>query len=69
MGPRGTDGSVVLILGGKREDLLKTFRSVEPVGRFDHPLAMPDERNQTLWLCRDIKEPIEQVWPRLRHFG
>ena len=68
-GPRGTDGSVVLILGGKREDLLKTFRSVEPVGRFDHPLAMPDERNQTLWLCRDIKVPIEQGWPRLRHFG
>ena len=68
-GPRGTDGSVVLILGGKFEDHLKHCRSVEPVGRFDHPLAMPYERNQTLWLCRDIKEPIEQVWPRLRHFG
>ena len=68
-GPRGTDGSVVLILGGMRENLLKMFRTVEPVGRFDHPLAMPEERDQTLWLCRDIKEPIEQVWPRLRHFG
>ena len=68
-GPGETDGSVVLVLGGKREDHLKSFRSVEPVGRFDHPLAMPYERNQTLWLCRDIKEPIEQVWPRLRHFG
>ena len=59
----------MLILGGKRDSLLKMFRTVEPVGRFDHPFAMPDERGQTLWLCRDIKEPIEQVWPRLRHFG
>ena len=68
-GPRGADGSVVLVLGGKLEDHLKTCRTVEPVGRFDHPLAMPYEREQTLWLCRDIKEPLEEVWPRLRHFG
>ncbi|HXZ15038.1 MAG TPA: hypothetical protein VEH77_03555, partial [Roseiarcus sp.] len=68
-GPRGADGSAVLVLGGRREDHLKNCRSVEPVGRFDHPLAMPYERGQTLWLCRDMKEPFEQVWPRLRHFG
>ena len=68
-GPRGTDGSVVLILGGKLEDHLKHCRSVGPVGRFDHPLAMPYERDQTLWLCRDITQPLEQLWPRLRHFG
>jgi hypothetical protein len=68
-GPRGADGSVVLILGGKRDGLLKMFRSVEPVGRIDNPLAMPEESGQTLWLCRDMLEPIEHVWPRLRHFG
>jgi len=68
-GPRGADGSVVLILGGTREGLLKAFRTVEPVGRFDNPLAMPDESGQTLWLCRDALEPPQQAWPRLRHFG
>ena len=68
-GPQGADGGVVLILGGKLEDHLKHCRSVEPVGLFDHPLAMPNERDQTLWLCRNLKEPIEQFWPRLRHFG
>ena len=45
------------------------FRTVEPVGRFDHPLAMPEESGQTLWLCRDALEPPQQAWPRLRHFG
>ena len=68
-GSRGADGSVVLILGGTREALLKLFRSVEPVGRFDHPLAVPAESGQTLWLCREILEPIDEVWPRLRHFS
>ncbi len=68
-GPRGADGSVVLILGGTREGLLKMFRTVEPVGKFEHPLAMPAESGQTLWLCRDMLEPIDEVWPRLRHYG
>ena len=68
-GPGGADGSVVLVLGGTREGLLKMSRTVEPVGRFDNPLAMPDESGQTLWLCRDALEPPQQAWPRLRHFG
>ena len=68
-GPRGADGSVVLILGGTRERLLTMFRSVAPVGRVDNPLGMPEELGQTLWLCRDIREPIETLWPRLRHYG
>ena len=45
------------------------FRTVEPVGRFDNPLAMPEKSGQTLWLCRDMLEPPQQAWPRLRHFG
>jgi Dolichyl-phosphate-mannose-protein mannosyltransferase len=68
-GPRGADGSIVLILGGTRDGLLKLFRTVEPIGRVDNPYAMPEESGQTLWLCRDIREPIDQAWPRLRHFG
>ena len=67
--PYGADGSVVLVLGGTREDNLKSCRTVEPVCRFDHPLAMPYERDQTLWLCRNVKEPVQQFWPQLRRFG
>jgi hypothetical protein len=60
---------VVLLLGGAREKLMKTFRSVEPVGRLDNPLGMPEESGQTLWLCRDSVEELQQLWPRLRHYG
>jgi len=47
----------------------RMFRSVEPVGRTDIPLGMPEESGQTLWLCRDALEPLQQAWPRLRRFG
>ena len=66
-GPRGHDGSVMLILGGTRGGLSTRFRSVEPVGRLDNPLGMPDESGQTLWLCRDSLEPLQEAWPSLRH--
>ncbi|HEY1451983.1 MAG TPA: glycosyltransferase family 39 protein [Roseiarcus sp.] len=68
-GPRGHDGSVMLILGGSRDDLLKLFRSVEPVGRLDNPLGLPEESGQTLWLCRNRFEPLPKAWPNLRRFG
>ena len=68
-GPRGEDGCVVLILGGTRAGLLKMFRTVEPVGRVDKALAMPEESGRTLWLCHDLLELMDEVWPRRRHFG
>ncbi len=60
---------VMLILGGTRQRLLKMFRSVEPVGRIDIPFGLPEESGQTLWLCRDALEPVQQAWPRLRTSG
>ena len=68
-GPRGADGGVVLIFGGTRDRLLTLFGSVEAVGRVDNPLGMPEESGQTVWLCRDLREPIKTLWPRLRHYG
>ena len=68
-GPRGADGRVVLVYGGRREWLLPLCRSVEAVGHVDNRFGMPEESGQTVWLCRDVREPIETLWPKLRHFG
>jgi len=67
-GPLGHDGSVMLIVGRSRDDLVKNFRSVEPVGFVDNPWGMPEESGQTLWLCRDSVQPLQEAWPRLRHY-
>ena len=68
-GPRGADGSVILVYGGPRERLASSCRTVAPVGHVDNPYGMPEESNQTIWLCRDVRQPLEEMWPRLRHFG
>jgi 4-amino-4-deoxy-L-arabinose transferase-like glycosyltransferase len=68
-GPRSADGSVVLVYGGPREWYLPVCGSVEPVGYVDNPYGMPEESGQTVWLCRDVREPFEKAWPKLRHFG
>ncbi|HKX08496.1 MAG TPA: hypothetical protein VJN67_09900 [Stellaceae bacterium] len=68
-GPRGYDGSVVIRLGGDRDQLLKAYATVEPAGTVDNPWAMPDERGLTLWLCRGRKVPLDQGWPSFKHYG
>ena len=68
-GPRGADGSVVLVYGGPRERLAPLCRSVEAVGHVDNPYGMPEESGQTVWLCRDLREPFDKVWPKLLHYG
>lgn len=67
-GPRGHDGSVVIRLGGTREQLLRAYASVESVGVFDNPWAMPDETGETLWICRGRKVPLDVVWPAFRRY-
>jgi hypothetical protein len=68
LGPRGHYGSVMLILGASRDDLLKRFRTVEPVGWLHNPLGLPDESGQTLWLCRDRFEPLPKSLAKFAAF-
>ena len=68
-GPRGADGSIVLAYGGPRDRYLPLCRSIEPVGHVDNPFGMPEESGQTVWLCREMREPFERIWPKLRHFS
>ncbi len=67
-GPRGHDGSVVIRIGGDRDALLRAYASVEQVGVFDNPWAMPGEAGQTLWLCRDRRRSFEQDWASFRNY-
>jgi len=68
-GPRGHDGSVVIRMGGNRDQLLKAYASVEPAGRIEHPWAMPDETGVPLWICRGRKVPFDADWASFKHYG
>lgn len=67
-GPREYTGEVLIVLQRKRESLEKFCGDVQAVGEVGHPYAMAEE-HYTIFLCRNAKEPLQQVWPRLKHWN
>ena len=67
-GPRGHSGDVVIHLGGRREDLLKVYASVEAMGKTDNPWALPHETGQTIWICRGRFTKLDDDWSKLKRY-
>jgi hypothetical protein len=63
-----SDASQILIVGGQREDHEKFCGTLETLGEFDHPLRMPYERNLMIYLCQDLNQPLQDIWPLLRKY-
>jgi len=68
-GPQGHDGSVVIRLGRRLEDLLKFYASCTYAGVTDNPWAIPYENGKPLWVCRGRHPPIDKAWASFRHYG
>jgi hypothetical protein len=66
-GPRDCSGELLLVLdwpGGKEAE---QFRSVEDLGVVDSsPWAMPFEQRVHIYLCRDLKVPLRDLWPEVK---
>jgi hypothetical protein len=67
-GPRGHDGSVLIIIGGDPRHYADLFRSVEIAGRIDAPHAMPYEMDKPIYVLRRMKMPLQAYWPRTRNY-
>ncbi len=67
-GPRGHDGDVVIRVGGRREELLKDYASVEAMGATDNPWALPLETGRTVWICRGRFKKLDADWSELKHY-
>jgi hypothetical protein len=67
-GPRNYTGEVMILLQSKREDAERNCNSVEEAGAVGHPLAMAEE-HYTIYICRGLKEPLSELWPRLKHWN
>jgi len=68
-GPRGHDGSVLIIIGGDRARYEEQFRSVQVAGRTDSPYAMPYESDQPIYVLRGLKVPLGELWPKLKNYN
>jgi hypothetical protein len=67
-GPRNYDGSVIIILGGEKEDAEENCTSVEERDLVGHTYAMSYERFHIL-VCRGLKPPLNELWPKLKHWN
>jgi hypothetical protein len=67
-GPRGADGSVMIVIGGNLSQMQSLFQSVARVGVTDAPYAMPYETGQPIYVLRGLKEPMAQLWPTLKRY-
>lgn len=67
-GPRGHDGSVMIVIGGTPSHYARLFRSFTVAGHIDTPYAMPNETNRPIYVLRGLKMPLDRYWPQVKHF-
>jgi 4-amino-4-deoxy-L-arabinose transferase-like glycosyltransferase len=67
-GPRGQDGSVIIVIGGNLAQVKSQFDTVEQAGFIDAPYAMPYETNQPIYVLRGSKIPFAALWPTLKAY-
>jgi len=67
-GPRGQSGDQVLHVNGNPDLWRSLCGSVEVVGTFGVPYAMPYETGRPIFLCRGLKPDLAALWPRLKRY-
>jgi len=67
-GPRDYTGEVMIVLQWRGETAARRCASVEAAGELKHPYAMAEEQ-QTIFICRGLKQPLPQAWHQLKHWN
>ena len=67
-GPRGHDGSVIIVIGGNLAEMKTQFDKVEQAGIIDTPYAMPYETDRPIYVLRGPKIPFATIWPTLKAY-
>lgn len=67
-GPKGYDGSVVIVLGDDVTPLMKNYRNIELVGRIDNPFAQNWEAHLPIYVLRGPHMPLTKLWPKLKYY-
>lgn len=67
-GPRDYTGEVMIIVGGDLEDHVDDFESCEEGAVHTHPYARSFETNLSIWVCRGLRRPLDEVWPEIRFY-
>jgi hypothetical protein len=66
--PEGLTGEVVIIVGGDPEDHNAIFESVEHADTHRCTYCMPYENNLPIFVGRNMKVPLKELWPQVKHY-
>jgi hypothetical protein len=67
-GPKGFDGSVVIVVGNDVLPLMQNYRSITLAGRIDTPYAESFETNLPIYVLRYPRVPLNVLWPKLKFY-
>ena len=65
--PRSKVDTLIWLQWGRR-GIEERCRSVEQAGEHFHPWGMAEE-NRLIYLCRDLRAPLAELWPGLKHWN
>jgi hypothetical protein len=65
-GTRGASGNVMIVIDDDDESLRKIYDEVLLYGRCQHPWAETYENSVNVYICRGIKQPLNELWPRAK---
>jgi hypothetical protein len=67
-GPREYTGEVMILLQSSRKDVAEHCSSFEEAAEIYHPYGM-EEENRPVFICRGLKQPLKELWPKLKHWN
>lgn len=67
-GTKGHTGEVVILFGQRAESTKTMFASVEQAATISSDHAVAAEKHLPVYVCRNPKVPLAQLWPSLRYF-
>jgi hypothetical protein len=68
-GPGSCSGQVMIVVGVPQQDLQDVFASITVGDTARCKYCMPYESNLAVLVCRGLKVPLRELWPRVRNYG
>lgn len=62
------ENPIVIIIGGNRDDHLRVFEQVEEALIHEAEYSMPYENNIPIYIARNIKVPLNEIWNEMKHY-
>ena len=67
-GPRDVTGEILIVIGGKRDDHLKSYDSIEHAATIECGLCMPFENHRPVYVLRRPKRSMQEIWATSKRF-